>query len=65
MTLAHLMENAEERGRKEGLKEGRAEGEARMKELYKILNEQNRLEELSRAMEDEVYLAALFEEFKL
>ena len=65
MTLAHLMENAEERGRKEGRKEGLLEGEKRMKMLYKALKEVNRLEELSRAIEEEVYLAALFEEFNL
>ena len=69
MTLAHLMENAEERGRKAGLQAGlqagRKEGEARVKELYLILNEQNRLEDMNRAMTDEEYLAKLFVEFNL
>ena len=65
MTLAHLMENAEERGRKEGMKEGRAEGVERVNQLIQALIQAGRLEDLEKASRDADYQERLFEEFNL
>lgn len=61
MTLAHLMENAEERGRKEG----RAEGVERVNQLIQALIQAGRLDDLERASRDAEYQETLFEEFNL
>jgi len=61
MTLAHLMENAEERGRKEG----RIEGEARVNRLIQLLIQAGRVEDLEKASKDEEYQKQLFSEFDL
>ena len=57
MTLAHLMENAEERGRKEG----RIEGEARVNRLI----QDGHVEDLEKASKHEEYQKQLFSEFDL
>ena len=57
MTLAHLMENAEERGRKEG--------EARVNRLNQLLIQAGRVEDLEKASKDEEYQKQLFVEFNL
>jgi len=54
MTLAHLMENAEERGRKEG--------EARVKALIKKLMDENRLKDIEKALKDDEYMNLLLNE---
>ena len=61
MTLAHLMENAEERGRKEGQKEG----EARVKALMVHLVEVNRMEDMKKALKDDEYMETLLKELNL
>ena len=61
MTLAHLMENAEERGRKEG----RVEGVERVNQLIQALIQAGRLDDLERASRDAKYQEELFEEFNL
>ena len=61
MTLAHLMENAEERGRKEG----RVEGVERVNQLIQALIQAGRLDDLERASRDAEYQEELFEEFNL
>ena len=73
MTLAQLLELAEERGRKigfeEGLKLGIEEGVAevrnRMLRLTEILLESDRIEDLKRATKDKDYSETLYEEFGL
>ena len=61
MSLAHLMENAEERGRKEGQKEG----EARVKALMEYLVEANRMEDMKKALKDDEYMETLLKELNL
>lgn len=57
MTLAHLMENAEERGRKEG--------EARVKTLMERLMEDNRITDMKKALKDDAFMETLLKEYDL
>ena len=53
MTLAHMLDNAEDRGAK------------RINQLYKILLETDRIEDMKIAMDDEEYQKQLLVEFNL
>ena len=57
MTLAHLMENAEERERKEG--------EARVKTLMEKLMEDNRITDMKKALKDDAFMETLLKEYDL
>ena len=46
----------------EGRAEGRAEGEKRVNRLVQLLLVQSRLDDIKRAVEDEIYQKQLFEE---
>ena len=52
-------------GRAEGKAEGRVEGENRLNQLYLLLMEENRLDDLQKATKDEKYRAVLYAEFHL
>lgn len=58
------MEGREE-GRGEGLRQGLQQGTDRANRLTQLLLEQNRMEDLSRALKDPAYQEALFHEFNL
>lgn len=51
-------------GREEGIEIGKAENMRRMR-AFKILLDDNRIDDLKRAVEDETYLAALCEEYSI
>ena len=57
MTLEHILEIENEKGR--------SEGEDRMSQLYKQLKSLNRLQEFDKAMEDMDYKQKLLQEFSL
>ena len=48
---------------KRGFAEGKAEGIAKMSLLFKSLFDQNRIEDVKRASEDESYRSQLMKEF--
>ena len=51
------------RGRDEGFDEGQEYTLARVNQLIRILSEQNRLDDITRAANDKVYQEKLFKEF--
>lgn len=51
-------------GREEGIEIGKVEN-MRQKKAFKILLDDNRIDDLKRAVEDETYLAALCEEYSI
>ena len=59
------MKQGMKQGREEGMKQGRNEGEERMARLVRILIEENRMEDLQRAVADCRYREKLYQESKL
>ena len=68
--MGYLFENfedfdfpaAKKKAIEEGRAEGRAEGEKRVNRLVQLLLVQSRLDDIKRAVEDEIYQKQLFEE---
>lgn len=60
-----VMCNLSEVVMEKGIEKGIEKGETRLNNLYRLLMEQNRIDDLQRAIEDEEYRLALFEEFNL
>lgn len=60
-----IREDEREIGREEGREEGRTEGEHRMLMLNKYLLADDRMEDLKRALEEEEYRRALYQEYSL
>lgn len=60
-----IREDEREIGKEEGIKIGRAESLRRMMTLNKILLDDNRIDDLKRAAEDEEYLLSLCEEYSI
>ena len=60
-----IREDEREIGREEGIEIGRADSLRRIMTLNKILLDNNRIDDLRRATEDETYLSALCEEYSI
>ncbi len=61
--MAIIRADERELGREEGLEKGREEGERRITVLYKYLLDDERTEDLRRAVEDDAYRSALCGEY--
>ena len=62
----HLRQEREESweaGREAGIREGRETGQDALNHLYRMLEKQNRTEDILRAINDPEYLKQLMEEF--
>ncbi|MBD5540655.1 MAG: hypothetical protein HDR00_05595 [Lachnospiraceae bacterium] len=60
-----IREDEREIGREEGIEIGRADSLRRIMTLNKILLDNNHIDDLRRATEDETYLSALCEEYSI
>ena len=65
MLLEEMLKDERKEGRKEGREEGRKEIMAKMNRLIQLLMEQQRLDDLVHATEDEAFQKKLFDEFGL
>lgn len=61
--MCDVLDKVEKRGFVKGKTEGKAEGIAKMSLLFKSLFDQNRIEDVKRASEDESYRSQLMKEF--
>ncbi len=59
------MKQGMKQGVKQGIEQGRNEGEERMARLVRILVEENRMDDLQRAVADCRYREKLYQESKL
>ena len=59
------VEKSRAEGRAEGLAEGRAEGEARVNKLTQLLLEENRQDDLLKAISDKAFQEELMNEYGL
>ena len=60
-----VMEKGIEKGIERGIEKGIEKGETRLNNLYRLLMEQNRIDDLQKAIANEEYRSALYAEFNM
>ena len=63
--LAYARKEGREEGREEGIGIGRKEGEEKLNQLYLLLIQQNRMDDLQKAVQDKTFRQKLYREFGL